>query len=117
MTTTLSNIISHADFLRVDVRIGTIITAQANPAACKPAYVFEIDFGPELGVRTSSAQVTELYQPDQLVGKQVAAVVNLPPRRIADVDSQVLVLGFPDEEQRVVLIAIDHPVPNGSRMF
>ena len=105
------------DFAKVDVRVGTVLRASPNPAARKPAYVLEVDFGPELGRKTTSAQLTELYTPDQLVGRQVAAVVNFPPKRIARVVSEVLVLGFPDAQGRVVLIGVDHPVPNGARMF
>jgi len=105
--------ISYDDFAKVDVRAGTVVSAAPNPAARKPAYVLEIDFGPEIGRKKASAQVTELYQPEQLVGRQVAAVVNFPPKQIARVMSEVLVLGFPDEEGRVVLINIDHRVPDG----
>jgi tRNA-binding protein len=110
-------IISYDDFARVDVRIGTVLSAAANPGARKPAYLLEIDFGPGLGHKTASAQVTELYTAEQLVGRQVAAVVNFPPKQIARMVSEVLVLGFPDAEGRVTLINVDHPVPNGARMF
>lgn len=109
--------ISYDDFAKVDVRIGTVLSAAPNPSARKPAYIVEIDFGPELGRKKASAQVTELYDAEQLVGRQVAAVVNFPPKQIARMISEVLVLGFPDAEGRVVLINIDHPVPNGARMF
>jgi tRNA-binding protein len=110
-------IISYDDFARVDVRVGTVLSAAPNPAAHKPAYVLEIDFGAGLGRKKASAQVTELYTPEQLVGRQVAAVVNFPPKQIARMVSEVLVLGFPDAQGRVVLISVDHPVPDGSRMF
>jgi tRNA-binding protein len=110
-------IIGYDDFARVDVRIGTVLSAAPNPAARKPAYVLEIDFGAELGRKTASAQVRELYAPERLVGRQVAAVVNFPPKQIARVVSEVLVLGFPDAAGRVVLIGVDHPVPDGARMF
>ena len=110
-------IISYDDFAKVDVRIGTVLSAAPNAEARKPAYVLEIDFGPGLGRKTASAQVTELYAPEQLVGRQVAAVVNFPPKQIARTISEVLVLGFPDVEGRVVLINVDHPVANGARMF
>jgi tRNA-binding protein len=110
-------IISYDDFARVDVRIGTVLSATPNPGARKPAYVLEIDLGPAIGRRKASAQVTELYAPEQLVGRQVAAVVNFPPKQIARTISEVLVLGFPDAEGRVALINVDHPVPNGARMF
>jgi tRNA-binding protein len=109
--------IDFEDFARVDIRVGTVIGAALNPAARKPAYVLEIDFGPELGRKTSSAQLTELYAPEQLKGRQVAAVVNFHPKRIAGVKSEVLVLGFPDGEGRVVLVTVDHPVPDGGRLF
>ena len=110
-------IISYDDFARVDVRIGTVLSATPNAGARKPAYVLEIDFGPGIGRKKASAQVTELYAPEQLVGRQVAAVVNFPPKQIAQMVSEVLVLGFPDAEGRIALINVDHPVPNGARMF
>jgi tRNA-binding protein len=110
-------IIGYDDFAKIDVRIGTVLSAAPNLAARKPAYVLEIDFGPELGRKRASAQVTELYAPEQVLGRQVAAVVNFPPKQIARTISEVLVLGFPDGEGRVVLIGVDHPVPNGARMF
>ena len=109
--------IGYDDFAKVDIRIGTVLSAAPNPAARKPAYVLEIDFGPEIGRKTASAQLTELYAPERLVGRQVAAVVNFPPKQIARTISEVLVLGFPDPEGRVVLINVDRPVPNGARMF
>jgi tRNA-binding protein len=109
--------IDHDDFARVDIRVGTVLSAVPNPAARKPAYVLEVDFGPEIGRRTSSAQLTELYTPEQLKGRQVAAVVNFPAKRIAGVRSEVLVLGFPDAAGRVVLVAVDRPVPDGGRLF
>jgi tRNA-binding protein len=105
------------DFARVDIRVGTVLSVALNPAARKPSYVLEVDFGPEIGVKRSSAQLTELYAPDGLVGRQVAAVVNFPPKQIAKVISEVLVLGFPDAEGRVVLINVDRPVPDGGRLF
>ena len=110
-------IISYDDFARVDVRIGTVLSAAPNRGARKPAYVLEIDFGPGLGRKKASAQVTELYAPEQLVGRQVAAVVNFASKQIARTVSEVLVLGFPDAEGHVALISVDHPVPNGARMF
>jgi tRNA-binding protein len=110
-------IISYDDFIKVDVRIGTVLSAAPNPGARKPAYVLEIDFGSGIGRRKASAQVTELYTPEELVGRQVAAVVNFPPKQIASMISGVLVLGAPDAEGRVALLNVDHPVPNGARMF
>jgi tRNA-binding protein len=109
--------ISFEDFAKVDVRVGTVVSAAPNPAAKKPAYVLEVDLGPEIGIKTSSAQLTDLYTPAELLGRQVAAVVNFAPKRIAGVKSEVLVLGFPDAEARVVLVAVERPVPNGGRLF
>jgi tRNA-binding protein len=109
--------IGYDDFGKVDIRIGTVLSAAPNPAARKPAYVLEIDFGPKIGRKKASAQLTELYGPEQLVGRQVAAVVNFPPKQIARTISKALVLGFPDAEGRVVLINVDRPIPNGARMF
>ena len=109
--------ISYDDFARVDIRVGTVLSVVANAGARKPALVLEVDFGPEIGVKKTSAQLTELYRPEDLVGRQVAAVVNFPPRQIAKVMSEVLVLGFPDPEGRVVLVSIERPVPNGGKLF
>jgi tRNA-binding protein len=109
--------ISYDDFARVDIRIGTVLRAVPNAAARKPALVLEVDLGPEIGVKKSSAQLSELYRPEDLVGRQVAAVVNFQPRQIAKVMSEVLVLGFPDPEGRVVLVSVERPVPNGGRLF
>jgi tRNA-binding protein len=110
-------LISWDDFARVDIRVGTVLSAVPNAAARKPALTLEVDFGPEIGVKKSSAQLSELYRPEDLVGRQVAAVVNFPPRQIAKVMSEVLVLGFPDAEGRVVLVAPERPVPNGGKLF
>ena len=93
-----------------------MIGAWPNRAARKPAYVLEIDFG-ELGIKSTSAQLTDLYTSEELIGRQVAAVVNFPPKQIAKTLSEVLVLGFPDDQGRVVLIGVDRPVPNGGRLY
>ena len=109
--------IAYDDFTQVDIRVGTIVAADPFPEARRPAYKLSIDFGPEIGVKRSSAQLTEHYRSDALVGRQVAAVVNVAPKQIGRFMSEVLVLGFPDEEGAVVLIGPDHAVPNGGKLF
>ena len=109
--------ISYDDFTRVDIRVGTIVEAAPLEGARKPALRLAIDFGPELGIRKSSAQITVHYTPEQLIGRQVAAVVNFPPRQIGKFMSQVLTLGFPAADDSVVLIAPDKAVPNGGKLF
>jgi tRNA-binding protein len=111
------NQITYADFEKVDIRVGTVRAAQSLDGARKPAIRLEIDFGPELGVKKSSAQITKYYSPETLVGRQVFAVVNFPPRQIGKFMSEVLTLGFPDEEGAVVLGAIERRVPDGGRLF
>jgi tRNA-binding protein len=106
-----------ADFERLDIRVGTVTDAKPFPEARKPALKLWIDFGPELGVRQSSAQITRHYAPDRLVGRQVCAVVNFPPRQIGPFRSEVLTLGMPDEAGEVVLVAPHQAVPNGGRLF
>src|SRR5215217_1940038 len=109
--------ITYAEFEKVDIRIGTICTAKPLEGARKPAFRLEIDFGPEIGVKKCSAQLTVHYTAEALVGRQVAAVVNFPPRQIGKFMSEVLTLGFPDENGGVVLIAPDKAVPNGGKLF
>ena len=109
--------ISLEQFLAIDIRVGTIVKAEPFPEARKPALRLFIDFGPAIGVKKSSAQVTKFYAPEALVGRQVAAVVNFPPRQIGPLMSEVLTLGFPDAEGAVVLIGPKRPVPDGGRMF
>jgi len=104
------------DFQVIDMRVGTVISAESFPEARKPAYKLLVDFGPEVGKRRSSAQLTRRYQPAELVGRQVVGVVNFPPRRIAGFESEVLVLGAMPDEGDVILLAVDHPTPNGSRI-
>ncbi len=108
--------IQFADFLKLDIRVGTIIQVEDYPEARKPAYKLQIDFG-SLGILRSSAQITEHYTKEELVGKQVIAVVNFPPKQIGKFVSQVLTLGLPDEHHKVVLVEPNRKVPNGSRLF
>ncbi len=109
--------ISFEDFLKVDVRVGTVVDARPFPEARRPAIKLWVDFGDELGVKKTSAQLTVHYTPEDLVGRQVAAVVNFPPKQIGKFMSEILVLGFPDENGAVVLLNIDKTVPNGGRLF
>jgi tRNA-binding protein len=112
----MSQTIAWADFERVDIRVGTVVDARPFPEARKPAIQLWVDFGAGIGVRKSSAQIAVHYSPDRLIGRQVLAVVNFPPRQIGPFLSEVLVLGLPDENGAVVLIRPDFPVPNGGRM-
>lgn len=112
----MTETISFDDFLAVDIRVGTIREAVPFPEARKPAFKLKIDFGDEIGVKKSSAQITMHYEPDTLVGRQVMAVINFPPRQIGPFMSEVLTLGVSDAEGDIVLLAVDRAVPNGSRM-
>ena len=109
--------ISFADFDKVDIRVGTIVEAEPYPGARKPSIKLKIDFGGEIGVKKSAAQITRHYRPEELAGRQVMAVVNFPPRQIGKFMSEVLTLGFPDEDGEVVLAAVDKRVPDGGRLF
>ena len=113
----MPGLIAFDDFLKVDVRVGRIVDVQPFPNARKPAYQLRVDFGPEIGERRSSAQLTQLYQPAELLGRQVLAVVNFPPRQIANFFSEVLVLGVPDPDGNVVLIQPERDVPLGGRLY
>jgi len=113
----MSDYIAYDDFLKVDIRVGKVIDARPFPEARKPAIILEVDFGPEVGTRRSSAQITKYYEPGQLIGRMVLAVVNFPPKQIGPMMSQCLVLGVPDEEGEVVLIGPGHEVPLGGRLF
>lgn len=109
--------ITYADFEKVDIRTGTIIEVRPFPEARKPAHILIIDFGPEIGVKKSSAQITVRYTADSLVGRQVMGVVNFPPRQIGPFRSEVLTLGFEDESGAIVLAATERPVPNGRKLM
>ncbi len=116
-TATVAEAIDFEDFLKVDVRVGTVLACDPFPEARKPAYKLKIDFGAAIGTKKSSAQVTELYQPDDLVGRQVAAVVNFPPRQIGPFMSEVLTLGFANDDGAVALVTVAPSVSNGERLF
>ena len=116
-TSAVEPLIGFSDFLKVDIRIGEIVKAEVFKEARKPAYILQIDFGPAVGIKKSSAQITEHYKCEELIGKKVAAVVNFAPRQIGPIMSEVLTLGFADEAGHVVLFSPDKKVPNGSRLF
>ncbi len=111
------SLITYDDFERVDIRVGTVVEAAELAGARKPAIKLVIDFGPGIGLKKSSAQITKYYAPEGLIGRQVAAVVNFPPRQIGKFMSEVLTLGFPDAEGGVVLVSPTLPVPNGGKLF
>ncbi len=104
------------DFIKIELKAGTIVRSESFPEAKKAAYKLWIDFGPELGIKQSSAQITDLYTSDELIGKQVICVVNFIPKQIANFTSEVLVTGFPDEKNRIVLAGVATPVPNGAKL-
>ncbi len=112
----MSNDLDFDDFLKVDIRVGTVLRAEPYPEARKPAIKLWVDFGGEIGERKTSAQITDHYTPETLIGRQVVAVVNFPPRQIGKFMSEVLVLGVPDADGAIVLLAPDQAVPNGGRM-
>jgi tRNA-binding protein len=109
--------ITYDDFRKVEIRVGTVVAVEPYPEARKPAFKLSVDFGPGIGIKRSSAQITKHYAMDKLVGRQVAAVVNFPPKQIGKFMSEVLVLGFPDGDNEVVMIGPDQAVPNGGRLF
>jgi tRNA-binding protein len=113
---TASMTASFDDFMKIDIRAGTITMVEDFPEARKPAWKLTIDFGDEIGIKKSSAQITALYNKDDLMGRQVMAVVNFAPRQIGPFMSEVLTLGAADKDEHIVLLGVDHPVPNGSRM-
>jgi len=116
MSDEMSSPIEFDDFLKVDIRVGTVVDVQPFPEARKPALKLVIDFGEEIGLKKCSAQITEHYNAHKLIGCQVMAVVNFPPRQIGNFMSEVLTLGFPDSNGNIVLAAVDRPIPNGGRM-
>ena len=113
----MKDLISYSDFTKIDIRIGTIISAELNNKLRKPSYVLKIDFGDKIGIKKSSAQLTKNYTIDQMLHKQIAAVINFPKKQIGDLISEVLVLGFPDNNNEPILISPDKKLVNGGRLY
>ena len=113
----MKDLISYSDFTKIEIRLGTIISAELNNKLRKPSFVLKIDFGFEIGIKKSSAQLTKNYSIDQLIDKQIAAVINFPKKQIGDLISEVLVLGFPDENNEPILISTDKKLVNGGRLY
>ena len=113
----MKDLISYSDFLKIEIRLGTIISAELNNKLQKPSFVLKIDFGDEIGVKKSSAQLTKNYKVDQLLHKQIAAVINFPKKQIGDLISDVLVLGFPDDNNEPILFSPDKKLVNGGQLY
>ena len=113
----MKDLISYSDFTKIEIRVGTIISAELNHKLRKPSFVLKIDFGDEIGVKKSSAQLTKNYNTHQLIDKQIAAVINFPKKQIGDLTSEVLVLGFPDEDNEPILISPDKKLINGGQLY
>ena len=113
----MKDLISYSDFLKIEIRLGTIISAELNSKLQKPSFVLKIDFGNEIGIKKSSAQLTKNYKIEQLLHKQIAAVINFPKKQIGDLTSEVLVLGFPDNNNEPILISPDKKLVNGGRLY
>ena len=113
----MNDLISYSDFTKIEIRLGTIISAELNAKLRKPSFVLKIDFGHEIGIKKSSAQLTKNYNIDQLLNKQIAAVINFPKKQIGDLISEVLVLGFPDENNEPILISPDKKLVNGGQLY
>ena len=113
----MKDLITYSDFLKIEIRLGTIISAELNNKLLKPSYVLKIDFGDEIGIKKSSAQLTRNYKVDQLLHKQIAAVINFPKKQIGDLISDVLVLGFPDDNNEPILISPDKKLVNGGQLY
>ncbi len=113
----MNDLISYSDFVKIEIRLGTIISAELNSKLRKPSFVLKIDFGDEIGIKKSSAQLTKNYNIEQLLDRQIAAVINFPNKQIGDLMSEVLVLGFPDENNEPILIRPDKKLINGGRLY